>query len=85
MKVTCGNNFSAFSYTIEKLKWKEENFLVHIMSNQEQILEKSFGRRGYSLEECKKILESRRGDVTYIKQRSFRKTCLKDVGEVRNC
>ncbi len=59
--------------------------MVHIMSRPEQILEKSFGRRGYSLEECKKILESRRGDVTYIQQRSFRNTCLKDVGEVRNC
>lgn len=59
--------------------------MVDILRNPEQILTRRFGRRGFSLEECKKVLDNKKGDVSFVKQRSFLKSDLRDIDAFINC
>ncbi len=59
--------------------------MVNIMNKPEQVLKIRLGRRGYSLEDCKELLENRRGDVSLINKRGSLKTSLKDTGSIRHC
>jgi len=59
--------------------------LVDVLKNPEQVLQNRFGRRGFSLEECKKILGNKKGDVIHVKQWSFRGSDLRDAATPINC
>lgn len=59
--------------------------MLTILREPEKILKSRFNRRGFSLEECKNILQSKKGDVTFLKQRSLFKSNIKDLGNFVNC
>ncbi len=59
--------------------------MVNILGKPEQILRSRFGRRGFSLEECRKVLDNKKGDVTFVQKRSFRQSDLGDAAKYINC
>lgn len=59
--------------------------MVTVLREPEKILKSRFGRRGFSLEECKNIIKSKKGDVTLLKHRNLFKSNIKDLGNFVNC
>ena len=61
--------------------------MVQIIKNFDQKMIGRLKRRGYSEEECKKILDgkSRISDVTILNKRGFGKNSLRDFVKVNNC
>ncbi|NMB35120.1 MAG: hypothetical protein GX989_02405 [Firmicutes bacterium] len=55
------------------------------MRRSEQKLYERLAHRGYSLEDCQKLLANRHGDVIIINRRSKRQTDLKDFASINNC
>jgi hypothetical protein len=59
--------------------------LVQIINNPELKIKERLGRRGFSEEDCKKVLESSSGGVIILKNRSLRRNSLKDFVGVKSC
>ncbi|NMB40873.1 MAG: hypothetical protein GX996_02940 [Firmicutes bacterium] len=61
--------------------------MVRIVKSFEQKMMGRLFRRGYSEEECEKILagKSRIGDVTVLNKRSFGQHSLRDFVKINSC
>lgn len=42
-------------------------------------MQNRLSRRGYNLEECRDLLEKRKGNLLYLKKRTFRQSNIKDI------
>ena len=58
--------------------------MVHVVKSAEELLKGRLSRRGFSSEDCQKILKSK-GDVILLSKFSHRKNDLKDYVGVKLC
>ncbi len=59
--------------------------MVQLIKKPEEILEKRLSRRGYNMEDCRKMLRNAGGGVVVFNKRSLRNCSLKDYVDVKNC
>jgi|LFRM01.2.fsa_nt_gb hypothetical protein len=65
---------------------KEDWFnLVKLIKKPEEIMERRLSRRGYNLEDCRKMLDNAGGGIVIFNKRSLRSCSLKDFVDVKSC
>ncbi|RJX27440.1 MAG: hypothetical protein C4554_04200 [Dethiobacter sp.] len=59
--------------------------MVKIVNNPELKIKERLGRRGFSEEECQKVLQSSSSGVIILNKRSLRRNSLKDFVGIKSC
>jgi hypothetical protein len=65
---------------------KEDWFnLAQLIKKPEEIMEKRLSRRGYNLEDCRKMLDNASEGIVIFNKRSLRSCSLRDYVDVKSC